>query len=120
MSNSLYITEIEANLIRQWYNSVRDTNPLFLEFSDAELYIKLMAFLGMRVSPSDIEPLTASGYDAATDTHRKHEIAAIVPGVDPSNVRIRLTRDGSEEIVTFKRPAALQHIQTVISVNFPN
>lgn len=56
MTKKLEITADEANLIRQWYCSVCDTNPRYLEQNDAELYTKLMDFFGWRVSQRDAQP----------------------------------------------------------------
>ncbi len=38
----LNLSNQEINLIRQWYNAVRDTSPEFLEEEDAKLMAKIL------------------------------------------------------------------------------
>ena len=33
----------EINLVRQWFNSIQDVNPNYLQKADNELYLKVLA-----------------------------------------------------------------------------
>ncbi len=44
---------IELELIRQWFNAVKDLNPDYLRRADYSLYRRILNKLGMRVSKND-------------------------------------------------------------------
>lgn len=46
------LTKEELSLCRQWFGSVQDLNPAYLEEADFELAKKLYEALGMRVPHS--------------------------------------------------------------------
>lgn len=49
------LTDEELHLVRQWFESVEDTNRVFLEQTDYALAIKIYENLGMKVYPRLIE-----------------------------------------------------------------
>ncbi|WP_156152857.1 hypothetical protein [Aeromonas sp. L_1B5_3] len=49
------LTDEELHLVRQWFESVEDTNRVFLNKTDYALAIKIYENLGMKVYPRLIE-----------------------------------------------------------------
>lgn len=49
------LADEELHLVRQWFESVEDTNRVFLEQTDYALAIKIYENLGMKVYPRLIE-----------------------------------------------------------------
>ena len=37
-----FVTESEANILRQWFNAVQDLNPQYLEQKDTDLLAKIL------------------------------------------------------------------------------
>lgn len=54
----LTFTRAEADLFRQWYDAVSDTNAAYLEGADHALAAKLYEALGFRI-PDRMKPLVA-------------------------------------------------------------
>lgn len=57
---SLTLDNRELNLIRQWFDSVQDVNPNFLEIKDYNLASKIYINLGIRVPKSIMQQLNKS------------------------------------------------------------
>lgn len=55
---NLTFSRAEADLFRQWYDAVSDTNPAFLEDADHALATKLYEALGFRI-PERMKALAA-------------------------------------------------------------
>lgn len=55
----MYTSE-ELDLFRQWFDSVQDVNPNYLDQKDYELAKKVYENLGMRVPESVLKKLTQS------------------------------------------------------------
>lgn len=50
----MHLTPEEVNLARQWFNSVHDVSPSYLEPRDYALAVRLYEAMGLRV-PRDVE-----------------------------------------------------------------
>lgn len=54
---ALWLSKAEADLCRQWFNSVQDLSPGYLEPLDYCLAVRLYAALGMRIPESVLRPI---------------------------------------------------------------
>ncbi len=53
----LNLSNQEINLIRQWYNSVKDTSPQFLEEEDAQLMTKILKSYEVTITVNEYDKL---------------------------------------------------------------
>lgn len=53
------ITPEQANLVRQWFDSLQDIHPEYLEQKDYELAVELYKFIGTELPSSILRNLSA-------------------------------------------------------------
>lgn len=60
---NLVLTRVQINIVRQWFDSIQDTLPKYLEYDDYKLAAAMYEYLDMRVPNSITTELNSYNND---------------------------------------------------------